>query len=211
VLIEGAIEVDLPALLAAAVQLQPVKESSANVAADLYDFIMERMRAWYLTGQAPDLAAGAITTEMFSAVLSRAPSSPLDFDRRLRAVQAFMELDSAESLAAANKRIANILRKAGDTGGVSVLTELFEHPEEAALHKALASILPGLKTDLGERKYTNVLQQLAALRGPIDEYFDKVMVMAEETRLRENRLAQLQQLRDLFLDVADLSCIPGAR
>lgn len=211
VLIEGAIEVDLPALLAAAVELQPVKDCSPDIAADLYDFIMERMRAWYLTGQAPDLAAGAITTEMFSAVLCRAPMSPFDFDRRLRAVHAFMTLDSALSLAAANKRIANILKKAGDVSQQQVLTELFEQPEEAALHQAVTSILPGLQADLSTRRYANALQRLAGLRNPVDTYFDKVMVMADDSRLRNNRLAQLRHLRELFLDVADLSFIPGSR
>jgi glycyl-tRNA synthetase beta chain len=211
VLVEGAIEVDLPALLAAAVELQPVKDIGTEVAADLYDFIMERMRAWYLTGQAPDLAAGDITTEMFSAVLSRAPSSPFDFDRRLRAVRTFMTLDSADSLAAANKRIANILRKADDIGPQPVVAELFEHPEEASLHQAVSSILPALQADLRNRKYASVLQRLAGLRSPVDTYFDKVMVMADDSRLRNNRLAQLRQLRELFLDIADLSFIPGSR
>jgi glycyl-tRNA synthetase beta chain len=211
VLVEGAIEVDLPALLAAAVELQPVKDIGTEVATDLYDFIMERMRAWYLTGQAPDLKAGDITTEMFSAVLSRAPSSPFDFDRRLRAVQAFMTLDSADSLAAANKRIANILRKAGEISPQPVVAELFEQPEEASLHQAVSSILPALQADLRNRKYASVLQRLAGLRIPVDTYFDKVMVMADDSRLRNNRLAQLRQLRELFLDIADLSFIPGSR
>lgn len=211
VLVESAIEVDLPALLAAAVELQPVKDSGTAVAADLYDFIMERMRAWYLTGQAPDLRAGDITTEMFSAVLCRAPSSPVDLDRRLRAVQAFMTLDSAESLAAANKRIANILKKAGDIGPQLVVAELFEQPEEVSLHQAVDSILPALQADLRSRKYASVLQRLAGLRSPVDTYFDRVMVMADDSRLRNNRLAQLRQLRELFLDIADLSFIPGSR
>jgi glycyl-tRNA synthetase beta chain len=211
VLIEGVIEVDLPALLAAAVALQPVKECSEDVASQLYDFVMERMRAWYLNGQAPELAAGEITTEMFTAVLSRAPSSPLDFDQRLRAVRAFMALESADSLAAANKRIANILKKAGDSSQQAVITELFQEPEEASLHQAVTSMLPGLQADIGKRQYARVLQRLAGLRREVDGYFDKVMVMADDSRLRENRLAQLRQLRDLFLDVADLSCIPGSR
>jgi glycyl-tRNA synthetase beta chain len=211
VLVEGAIEVDLPALLAAAVELQPVKDISKEVVADLYDFIMERMRAWYLTGQAPDLAAGDITTEMFSAVLCRVPSSPFDFDRRLRAVQAFMTLDSADSLAAANKRIANILRKAGDISAQPVVAQLFEQPEETALHQAVSSILPALQADLRSREYASVLQRLTSLRSPVDTYFDKVMVMADDSRLRNNRLAQLRHLRELFLDIADLSFISGSR
>jgi glycyl-tRNA synthetase beta chain len=172
---------------------------------------MERMRAWYLKGQAPELAAGDITTEMFSAVLCRAPASPFDFDRRLRAVQTFMTLDSAYSLAAANKRIANILKKAGSISQQQVIAELFEQPEEAALHQAVNAILPGLHRDLRTRKYASALQRLADLRNPVDTYFDKVMVMADDSRLRNNRLAQLRHLRELFLDVADLSFIPGSR
>jgi glycyl-tRNA synthetase beta chain len=148
---------------------------------------------------------------MFTAVLSRTPSSPLDFDQRLRAVRAFMALESADSLAAANKRIANILKKAGDSSQQAVIAELFQEPEEASLHQAVNSMLPGLQADIGKRQYARVLQRLAGLRKEVDGYFDKVMVMADDSRLRENRLAQLRQLRDLFLDVADLSCIPGSR
>jgi glycyl-tRNA synthetase beta chain len=148
---------------------------------------------------------------MFTAVLDRRPVSPLDFDRRLRAVRSFMALDSADSLAAANKRISNILRKSGEERQRPVVTELFEQPEESTLHQAVQTILPSLKADMASRNYARVLQRLADLRAPVDAYFDKVMVMAEDERLRDNRLAQLRQLRNLFLDVADLSCITTTR
>jgi glycyl-tRNA synthetase beta chain len=210
ILIECGIDVDLPALLNAAVELQPASKKAASLADELYAFIMERMRTWYISGQAPGIDAGDISIEMFDAVLSRAPSSPLDFHQRLEAVQRFMGLPAAESLTAANKRIANILKKAegGARKGISV--ELFEGQEEAALHDAVNAIVAGHKTDLENRNYENALQRLAALREPVDDYFDQVMVMSDDENRRSNRLAQLEQLRALFLAVADISSIPSS-
>jgi glycyl-tRNA synthetase beta chain len=209
ILIECDIDADIRALLAAAIELQPVEKMADGLADSLYEFMMERMRTWYTAGQAPGFAAGDISAEIFEAVLNRRPASPLDFHQRLQAVFNFTKLDAAASLAAANKRIANILKKVDDTQTRQVVAELFSEQEERTLHMAVTSILDGHQADLDNRNYESALQRLAALRDPVDRYFDEVMVMSEDQNQRANRLAQLQQLRTLFLDVADISGIPG--
>jgi glycyl-tRNA synthetase beta chain len=209
ILIECNIDVDLPSLLASAIELQPA-DCDSDVADELYGFIMDRMRTWYIAGQAPDFAPGDVTAEMFEAVLSRAPESPLDFHARLLAVYRFMALDEAVSLAAANKRIANILKKAESAKQKSVVEELFDGAAEKTLFDAVQKLLPGHKLDLGERNYQSALKRLAELREPVDGYFDEVMVMTDDSKQRANRIAQLEQIRRLFLDVADISCIPAA-
>lgn len=211
ILIESGIDVDLKSLLAAAIEIQPLDKKADSLQQDLYDFIMERMRTWYIAGQAPDLAAGDVTAEMFEAVRSRAPASPYDFHLRVHAVYSFMRMDAAVSLAAANKRIANILKKASSAAAGKVVPELFDEKEEQALHQAVAGVMAGHKSDLEERKYESALARLAELRTPVDDYFEQVMVMSEDENRRNNRLAQLGQLRTLFLDVADISCIPSNR
>ncbi len=205
ILIESGIDADLPALLSRAVALQP-EQGEGDIAGELYEFVVDRMRAWYLDGQAPGFDRGDITSEIFESVRNRAPSSLLDFHQRLGAVQRFMALESAESLAAANKRIANILKKA-DAVSQDINAALFDAPEEQQLHAAVATLLPDHQADLANRNYESALQRLANLRAPVDGYFDEVMVMAEDAQIRTNRIAQLGQLRGLFLDVADLSCI----
>ena len=146
-----------------------------------------------------------LDTETFDAVLARRPASLVDFDRRLQAVQSFIELDAAASLAAANKRIANILRKAGDEGDAEVREKLLTESAEVALFDALCSTSERVQPLLTERKYTAALGELAGLRETVDRFFDDVMVMADDPALRSNRLALLGQLRALFLDVADIS------
>lgn len=207
ILIESGIDADLPVLLQAAAKLQPIDTQENELGNDLYEFILDRMRAWYLDGQAPGFAKGDITPEMFEAVRNRAPSSLLDFHQRLGAVQRFMSLESAVSLAAANKRIANILRKSELDVEQAVNESLFDADEEKQLHAAVVALVPEHESDLANRNYESALQRLAALREPVDGYFDRVMVMAEDEEVRANRLAQLGQLRSLFLDVADISCI----
>lgn len=211
ILIEQGIDIDLPALLRAAVELQPIESADPATASELYNFIIERMRAWYLAGQAPGFAAGDISPEMFESVRSRSPASPLDFHERLRAVQRFMSLDAADSLAAANKRIANILKKNEEQADQSVDTKLFDEEAETQLHSAVTAVVSEHENDLAQRNYQAVLERLANLQQPVDGYFDEVMVMTDNPQQRSNRLAQLEQLRRLFLDVADISCIPTTR
>jgi glycyl-tRNA synthetase beta chain len=205
VLIETEIELNLNALLSEAIALQPAAEGNNVTAAELYDFIVDRMRAWYLAGQAPDIPRGKIHSNIFESVSNRAPASLFDFHQRLSAVQNFVDLDSAESLASANKRIANLLKKSGGVAGDNVDETLFDVPEERDLHTAVFKLLPEHQADLKNHNYGAALERLAKLHGPIDSYFDEVMVMSDDVDIRTNRLAQLDQLRNLFLDVADIS------
>jgi glycyl-tRNA synthetase beta chain len=178
-----------------------------TVATDVYDYVMERLRALYME------SGTGITTEMFDAVLDRRPASPLDLDARLRALASFVKLPDAAALASANKRIANILRKADEAktpvDAAALRPELLQQAEERALYAALEAVRPDAERLLDARDYTAAMQRLAELRPPVDAFFDKVMVMADDAAVRANRLALLAKLRQLFLRVADLSRLPG--
>jgi glycyl-tRNA synthetase beta chain len=184
--------------------------STAPPAEDqVYDFIMERLRAYYLERAPAPGATATFTTEMFDAVLATKPGSPLDFDARLKALRAFLDLPEATALAAANKRIANILRKSGESSEGSVDIEALEDPAESALWGAMELLRSRVATEVAQREYANALGRLAQLRPPVDAFFEKVMVMDEDPRLRRNRLALLAQLHGLFIGIADLSRLPG--
>jgi glycyl-tRNA synthetase beta chain len=182
-----------------------------TVAQEVYDYIMERLRAYYLEGGARDtLGAAAMTTEMFDAVLASAPVSLLDFDARLKALRAFLDLPESASLTAANKRIANILRKsAGGVASLEVDVESLREGAEVRLFDSMRSLKDAVSVATAQREYANALGRLAQLRPAVDEFFDQVMVMDEDPKLRANRLALLAQLHGLFAGVADLSRLPG--
>ncbi len=215
ILIEKDIDLDLPAILGEAITLQPEREAfmggllNPRLGEDLYGFLLDRLRAYYLDGLAPGLPGGEISAEMFESVRARSPSSPLDFQHRISAVHRFMKLPEAESLAAANKRIANILKNADPGAQSDVDPTLFEADQERRLYEVVEKLRTGHSAGLAARDYTKVLCHLSALRAPVDDFFDSVMVMADDAQLRANRLALLSQLRRLFLDVADLSLIPA--
>lgn len=199
-LVESGIDVDLKALIAAAVAVQPQgKIAQAEIAADLYAFITDRLRRYFL-----DRDAG-LASETFDSVMVRHPASLLDFDRRLAAVQTFARLEQAESLAAANKRIANILKKADRPSDLRIDQKLLHDDAELALFSALNSAREKVAPLLAARAYAESLNELADLRDPVDRFFDDVMVMADDDAIRDNRLALLGELRALFLDVADIS------
>jgi len=200
ILVECGLDIDLKELIAKAIAVQPESKLSAEeLSNDLYAFISDRLRRYFL-----DRDTG-LATETFEAVLLRHPVSLVDFDRRLAAVQTFARLEQAESLAAANKRIANILRKAGDPEGLSVDKKLMEEDAERALQNALDNARRKVSPMLKVRAYAEVLNELADLSDPIDRFFDDVMVMAEDEAVKNNRLALLGELRALFLRVADIS------
>ncbi len=146
---------------------------------------------------------------MFDAALATKPSSPVDFDARLKALSAFLELPEALSLTAANKRIANILRKASEKQDGEVVVESLKEEAEVRLFDAMHAMRDAVSTATAQREYANALGRLAQLRPAIDAFFDQVMVMDEDPRLRANRLALLAQLHGLFSGVADLSRLPG--
>ena len=200
ILIERSIDIDLKAAITRAVAEQPAGKIDADeLVSDLYGFITDRLRGYFLDRD------DGLRTETFDAVMLRRPASLVDFDRRLAAVQTFARLEQAESLAAANKRIANILRQAGDPQGLKVNKKRFELDAEKTLHSALGNARDKVGPMLAERRYAQVLNELADLRDPVDRFFDEVMVMVDDETVRDNRLALLGELRALFLDVADIS------
>jgi glycyl-tRNA synthetase beta chain len=206
-LIERRLDLDLRGLIERAVALQPV--TAARTADEVYDYILERLRAYYLEGAGRAAAMSAISTEMFDAVLALQPRSPLDFDARLQALAAFLQLPEAASLTAANKRIANILRKADGAPRTAVDEAVLKAPAEVRLFDAMRALAGAVSASTAQREYTASLGHLAQLRGAVDTFFDEVMVMDPDERLRANRLALLEELRGLFAGVADLSRLPG--
>jgi glycyl-tRNA synthetase beta chain len=206
ILIEKKLDLDLRALVARAVALQPVQ--SATAAAELWEYLIERLRAYFIDSSAQEGVRG-VSTEMFDAVRASEPVSPLDFSARLAALSRFLALPEAASLTAANKRIANILKKAEGVAGGTVDVALLRENAEKALHEALAAIVTDVDRALSKRDYAAALTRLAGLRPAVDGFFDAVMVNAEDPNLRRNRLALLAELRRQFTRIADLSCLPG--
>ena len=204
ILIESELELDLKAAIDTAVALQPVDDRDADIEADLYQFIAERLRRFF-QDRDPDLA-----TETLDAVMARQPESLLDFAHRLAAVQDFLGLDEAESLAAANKRIANILKKSGGEAADTIDAKLFEETAEKELFSALERVGSAVRPMIASHEYTEALRALAELRAPVDRFFDDVMVMTDDDAIRRNRLGLLCELRTLFLDIADVSRLSEA-
>jgi glycyl-tRNA synthetase beta chain len=205
ILIEGDLDLDLPALIALAVETQPVECDRESVAAEVFDYMMDRLRAFYVEG------AGEVRTpvEVFEAVLDRRPGSMPDFHRRIRAVLEFTRLPAAESLASANKRVANILRQAEVAGTLQADPAALREPEEKSLYSEIVRLRDEVEPLLEDRDYRLALERLAVLRDPVDSFFDSVMVMDEDPVLRNNRLALLSEMRRLFLHTADLSRLGG--
>ena len=200
ILIECGLDLDLKAIIATAIAAQPKGTADADELIEaLYTFISERLRHYFLDRDK------SLATETFDAVLARGPASLVDFEQRIVAVQSFIKLESAASLAAANKRIANILKKADDPSGTAIKENLLVEPAEAALWEALGNARATVTPLLENRRYTEALTALAGLREPVDRFFDDVMVMAEHKATQQNRLALLSELRALFLNVADIS------
>jgi glycyl-tRNA synthetase beta chain len=167
--------------------------------AQLLDFIYDRL--------AGSLREQGYRAQEVEAVLSLRPQQLADVQARLAAVRAFAALPEAESLAAANKRVGNILRKSEGVAGAApaVDTSLLKEPAEAALYEALQSVAPKADASFAAGDYTGSLQALAALKAPVDAFFDHVMVNAEDAALRANRLALLGTLHAAMNRVADLS------
>jgi glycyl-tRNA synthetase beta chain len=199
IVVEQGLDVNLPSLIDLALELQPVDTKDREGLADeVYDFVVDRMRPWYADRM-------RMPAEVFESVRVRRPESLLDFDARLKAVAAFVELEPAATLAAANKRIANILRQADFERSASIDLALLQEPAEKALHAALQAADQDVRPLLQRRDYTEALERLAGLRDAVDLFFDSVMVMTDDDALRRNRLALLADLRGLFLEVADIS------
>lgn len=198
IIVEKNLPLDLDDLVKKSAALFGDKLTNQNVVADVVDFMLGRFRAWYQDE--------GIAVDVIQAVLARRPTRPADFDARVRAVSHFRTLDSAEALAAANKRVSNILAKADAAIGEINLTACVE-PAEKALAEAVLTLRTEVQPLIAKGDYTAVLDKLANLRAPVDSFFDNVMVNAEDPALRQNRLAILNTLQGLFLQVADISLL----
>ena len=170
-------------------------------AREIYDFILDRLRSYY--------ADQGIPASHFDAVAELRPASLLDFDRRLKAIGEFAKLSEAPALAAANKRIRNILKKSAETETIPAAVDpaLLDNDAERALHAAVESAFADTDPMLAGKDYIGTLKRLAALRAPVDAFFDGVMVMAENKDVRGNRLALLRRLADRFASIAEISLL----
>jgi len=219
--IENDLDIDLLKLFTAVREAYAIGFSDPKVAFQIMTFCFERLKTWF---QEKDLSLF-----VFDAIMQLNITRPLDFYRRAQAITEFMRLSAAPALIAANKRVKNILSKQGleketesesETTG-RVLTnvdrvqaacerindKLLKDAEEKALMQAIRQLIPELESCLSLQNYNVCLKLLTKLEKPIDAFFDKVLVMAEDAKLRNNRLAILHTLRTLFLQVADLSCL----
>jgi glycyl-tRNA synthetase beta chain len=213
IVLEHRLDLNLVELIERAVRLQPIAgidTEAGLVAATIYGFVMERARAQYLERAADN----GISTEMFDAVLATRPDSLLDFDARLRALVAFVARPEGASLAAANKRIANILRKSAAASAAAESAPalddaLLREDAERELRQALLALREQVVAAVNARDYARALDLLAELKPPVDAFFDRVLVNDADPALRNNRLALLAELRALFCGIADLSRLPG--
>ncbi|MDH5408879.1 MAG: glycine--tRNA ligase subunit beta [Gammaproteobacteria bacterium] len=199
IIIECKLDLDLQKYIDQAVKLLQDKIKAKNIGEQVFDFLMERLRAYYQDQ--------GVAHDTFEAVLEVKPVKPVDFDDRINAVTAFRKMAEAESLAAANKRISNIIKKAKVKIPAKFDKKLLQDQEEKELATQLAATTKEVTPLLKNHDYENAMQAMAKLRDVVDTFFDKVMVMSDDKKLRDNRLALLNQLRDLFLNVADISVL----
>ncbi len=192
-IIESGFDLDLPALLASANAGLAERKVQAD-AGELYDFIIDRLKGYY--------ADKGVPATHFNAVAELKPASLYDFDRRIDAIGTFAQLPEAEALAAANKRIRNILRKAEGAIPGSIDPSLLREPAESELAEAVTAAIDDTGVALAQKDYVAVLGRLARLRPQVDAFFDAVMVNAEDPALRGNRLALLRTLGDRLGSVA---------
>lgn len=200
ILIEGGLELDLPAAIKAALEGFTELKPDGNCAARLLDFILDRLRAWY-----GDMG---IAAAVYLSVRAVQPASPLDFHRRVQAVADFAGRPEAAALAAANKRVSNLLTKSGkEAAGGGVDDSLLDEAAEKALLERIRKARKEVRPWFAAGDYHKALTRLAGLRDDVDRFFDEVMVMVDDAPLRANRLRILRELRGLFLQAADISLL----
>jgi len=197
IIIEKELDLDLAQLIRSALDLHQQVETTDQLVADIYEFIVSRLKAYF--------AEQGVTAEQFEAVRSCAPSHPLDFAKRIEAVKAFATMESAEALSAANKRISNLLKKVAGNIAESVEVGLFENDAETALFNKLDALRETVNGRVAAKEYSAAIAEMASIRAEVDQFFDDVMVMAEDEAVRNNRLALLNQIYQLFRNVADIS------
>lgn len=199
IIVEKNLPLDLQTLTEEAVRLYGDKLTNQKVTDEVIDFMLGRFRAWY--------QEEGHSVDTIQAVLARRPTKPADFDARMKAVSHFRSLESSSALAAANKRVSNILAKSDETLNDHVHASVLKEAEEIRLATHLVVLRDKLEPFFAEGRYQEALEELANLREPVDAFFDKVMVNAEDKDLRINRLTLLSKLRELFLQVADISLL----
>ncbi|SHG05623.1 glycine--tRNA ligase subunit beta [Vibrio gazogenes] len=199
IIVENGYQLDLADLVAEAAAQFGDKLTNANVEHDVIEFMLGRFRAWYQDE--------GFSVDVIQAVLARHPTKPTDFDQRVKAVSHFRTLDAADSLAAANKRVGNILAKFDGQLAEEVDLALLQEGAEVALAENVAVLSEALEPAFANGDYQSALSQLAALKEPVDAFFEDVMVMADDEALKINRLTLLNDLRNLFLEIADISVL----
>jgi len=199
ILVEKKIDLDLNELIDWAIDNNWPVALKENTKATLVEYMLDRFSAWYQDENIP--------SEVFQAVRARGITKPLDINNRVHAVFGFSKLDAAQALAAANKRVSNILTKAEQGVSDSVDASLLQEEAEKQLAAKVAEVSSALEPVFAASDYTQAMKTLAELREPVDQFFDQVMVMADDEAVKNNRLALLSQLRNLFLEVADISLL----
>jgi len=199
IIVENKLPLDLVTLIAKAQELHGTNLSNANASDEVLEFLMARFRAWYQDK--------GIEVDVILAVLARRPTRPADFDSRINAVSHFRSLDASSALAAANKRVSNILAKVEGELPTAINSALLAEAAEQALAAKLAELQPQLAPLFANADYQQALTLLASLRESVDQFFEDVMVMADDEALKNNRLALLNNLREQFLHVADISLL----
>ncbi|EPO0037486.1 glycine--tRNA ligase subunit beta [Vibrio cholerae] len=199
ILVECGYQLDLVDLIAKAKSLFGNRLTNANVEQEVIEFMLGRFPTWYQDA--------GFSIDIIQAVLARNPTKPADFDQRVKAVSHFRALEEAEALAAANKRVGNILAKYDGELGEEIDLALLQEDAEKALAEAVEIMAEALEPAFATGNYQEALSKLAGLRAPVDAFFDNVMVMADDESLKKNRLTLLNKLRNLFLQIADISLL----
>jgi glycyl-tRNA synthetase beta chain len=198
-IVEKSFDLDLRECLAQAQANYPQLAGKPELVDTVLAYMIERFRAWYEDENIP--------AEIFMAVSAKNLSQPLDINQRVQAVHRFAQLPEAQALAAANKRVSNILAKANLAQLPAMNSALLADGAERELGNQIGALAQKTAPLFAQRKYREGLEQLASLRAPVDKFFDDVMVMVDDEAVRNNRLALLSQLRNLFLEVADISLL----
>ena len=199
IIIEKQLNLDIAELIAKSVELYQDKLSNDDVAMQVLDFILGRYRAYYQDQN--------ISVDVIQAVLANAPSAPLDFDKRIQAVTHFKALAESATLAAANKRVGNILNKFKGELFAEFNQDLASETAEKDLAKNFAEVSVKVLPLMADKDYQAALTELATLKQPIDNFFDNVMVMADDEQVKTNRLTLLSEIRNSFFAIADISLL----
>ncbi|MBN1378689.1 MAG: glycine--tRNA ligase subunit beta [Gammaproteobacteria bacterium] len=199
IIIEKKLDLDLNNLLKVAASSFTATINADDEIDAVLDFMLGRLKAEYESGD------NAYTPQQVAAVMSCKPTRPIDFDRRIKAVRDFSALPEADALSAANKRTANILKKAKINKSLTLDVKLLHEPAEKDLYSSMNKLLPEVEPLCQKGEYARALKKLAGLRKPVDRFFDEVMVMAEDKAIQANRLALLGVLQNAFTQIADIS------